>query len=266
MTDEQYHLFTRWFKQYTRTFRETNPTHQQSLDLKEEHTFEVCSITDRITLALRLPENTRRIAAAIALFHDLGRFPQYQRYRTFHDLASENHAKLSLRELTKHQVLHALEPAERHLICRAIILHNRRRLPCHLDPETLLHCRLIRDADKVDILRVMAKEYTMPETHQNPVVTLGLSPKPNIRDEVYHSLFKGPTMSYNDLATTNELKLLQMSWVFDINFHPTFEILKEKNFLSIIAETLPDTPLRQKALKFVQAHIELRLKIPSTEF
>ncbi len=158
MTDEQYKSFQLWFKSHIRTFREADPAHQRSLDLKEEHTARVGAVMDRLTGELHLSENTRLIAAATALFHDLGRFPQYHRYRTFRDSDSENHAKLSIRELTRHRVLHTLEPAERHLIGRAVIYHNRLHLPDHLDPVTLLHSRLLRDADKVDILRVMADE------------------------------------------------------------------------------------------------------------
>jgi hypothetical protein len=67
-------------------------------------------------------------------------------------------------------------------------------------------------------------------------------------------------MSYAKLKTTNELKVLQMSWVFDINFQPTFAILKERNDIGKLAATLPDTPLLREALDFINGYIENRLK------
>lgn len=259
MTDEQCRLCQRWFTDYVHSFREVDHTHQRNFDLKEEHTAQVGLIMNRITRALGLAEDARRLAALTALFHDLGRFPQYQRYRTFRDPDSENHAKLSVRELTRHRVLHGLSPTERHLIGRAIIFHNRLALPAHLDPETLLHCQLIRDADKVDIMRVMAAEYRQPPSQQSSVVNLGLAASIEVRDEVYQRLFTGRIMSYSELVSANEFKVLQMSWVFDINFRPTFEIIKERADLDQIAATLPDTPLRREALAFVKAHIDRRL-------
>lgn len=260
MNDEQLHFFQDWFQQHVLTFQEPDPLHQRSLDMKVEHTFRVCAVSDRIASGLGLGENDRRIAAVTALFHDLGRFPQYQKYRTFRDPDSENHAKLSLWELNRHRVLQTLEFPERQLIRCAIFFHNRLRIPEHLDPKTLLHCQLIRDADKVDILRVMVEHFQTEESLRNPVITLGLGTDTLVREEVYRHLFEGRTMSYAKLKTINEFKVLQMSWVFDINFRPTLEILKERNDIGKLAATLPDTPRLREALDFINGYIERRLQ------
>jgi len=260
MNDEQYNFFQQWAKQHILTFQEVDPLHQQSIDLKEAHTFRVCAAIERIGSGLCLSENDLRIAYVTALFHDIGRFPQYQKYRSFRDLDSENHAKLSIRELNRHRILHTLTFTERQLISRAILFHNRLHIPGNLDPKTLLHCQLIRDADKVDILQVMSEHFHMAESLQNPVITLGLGADRQVREEVYRMLLDGRIMSYTKLKTINEFKVLQMSWVFDINFRPTFEILRERNNIGAIAATLPDTPLLQEALDFVNGYIEKRLK------
>jgi len=260
MNEEQLQSFRDWFQRHVATFREPDPAHQRCLDLKAEHTGHVCAAMNRITSDLGLPENDCRMASTTALFHDIGRFPQYQRYRTFRDPDSANHAKLSLWELNRHRVLHGLDAGERRLISRAIYFHNRLRLPENLDANTLLHCRLIRDADKVDILRVMLEHFQMEESRQNPVISLGLENNSGVRDEVFRCLFNKQPMSYTMLQTANELKMLQMSWVFDINFRPTFAILKERNSIGQLAATMPDTPRHRQALDFIQNHIETRLK------
>jgi hypothetical protein len=260
MNDEQLHFFQDWFKQHVLTFQEPDPLHQRSLDMKEEHTFRVCVAINRIAASLGLSENDCRIASVIALFHDLGRFPQYQKHRTFHDPDSKNHAKLSLWELNRHRVLQPLDYSERQIISRAIFFHNRLRLPENLEPKTLLHCQLIRDADKVDILRVMVEHFQTEESLRNPVITLGLGADTLVREEVYSLLFEERTMSYAKLKTINEFKVLQMSWVFDINFRSTLEILKERNDIGKLAATLPDTPLLPEALAFINGYIERRLQ------
>lgn len=260
MNDDQYFFFKEWVKQHIRTFKEVDPLHQRCLDLKEAHTFRVCEAIERIASGIGLLENNTRIAFVTALFHDIGRFPQYQKYRTFRDPDSDNHAKLSIWELNRHHVLETLNFAERQVISRAILFHNRLRIPENLDPETLLHCQLIRDADKVDILRVMSEHFQMAESLRNPVITLGLGPDNLVREEVYSMLLDGQIMNYTKLKTINEFKVLQMSWVFDINFRPTFEILKERDNIGLLAASLPDTPLLREAIDFVNSHIEKRLK------
>lgn len=259
MNDEQYHYFQDWFQQHVLAFREDELSHQRNLDLKEVHTFRVCTIVDRIAAALGLTENDRRIAFVIALFHDLGRFPQYRKYRTFRDVGSENHAKLSLWELNRHRVLHTVNFTERQIIGRAIYFHNRLGLPDNLDSETGLHCRLIRDADKIDIFRVMNEHFQVSEALRDPVVTLGLKEDPLVREEVYSMLSEGRILDYAKLKTANEFKVLQMSWVFDINFLPTLEILKERDDIARLAATMPNTPLLRKALEFVNGYVERRL-------
>lgn len=260
MNDEQCIFFQEWAKQHIRTFQEADPLHQQSLDLKEAHSLRVCAAIERIASGLGLLENDLRIASVTALFHDIGRFPQYQKYRTFRDLESENHAKLALWELHRHRVLHALNHVERQIISRAILFHNRLRIPENLDAQTFLHCQLIRDADKVDILRIMTEHFQTAESLRNPVVTLGLTADTLVREEVYHMLLNGQIMDSAKLKTINEFKVLQMSWVFDINFRPTFEILRERDDIGVLAATLPDTPLLRQALDFVNSYIDKRLQ------
>lgn len=259
MNDTQLHFFQDWFIRHVQTFQEVDPLHQRSLDMKKEHTFRVCAASERIASGLDLEKNDCRLAWTTALFHDLGRFPQYRTYRTFRDPDSDNHAKLSLWELNRHRILHILDLPERQCISRAVFFHNRLRIPEHLNPKTILHCRLIRDADKVDILRVMIEHFQLPEAQRNPVITLGLSEDDLVREEVFSLLFKGRPMSYAELKTVNELKVLQMSWVFDINFRPTFEILRERNDIGALAATMPDTPRLREALAFVDAYIDGRL-------
>jgi len=262
MTDAQYHVLQEWFKTYVRSFREPDPADQENLDLKEQHTRRVCEAARRIATGLGLTDNDRRLATVTALFHDLGRFRQYREFRSFRDADSVNHARLSLLELHGRRILHGLPAAERRLIGRAIILHNRISLPGRLDPATLLHCQLIRDADKVDILRVMAEHFRMPAGRRNPVVTLGLESDGEVREEVYNRLFAGRGMSYTAMRNTNEFKVLLLSWVFDCHFRPTFELLREQNDISSIAASLPDTPAARRARDFALAAIDHRLREP----
>lgn len=105
----------------------------------------------------------------------------------------------------------------------------------------------------------MAEHFQMAESLRNPVLTLGLAADPLVREEVYRMLLKRQIMNYTKLKTINEFKVLQMSWVFDINFRPTFEILRERNNIGALAATLPDTPLLREALDFVNSFIEKRL-------
>jgi len=100
----------------------------------------------------------------------------------------------------------------------------------------------------------------MTESLRNPVITLGLGADSLVREEIYRMLLDGQIMNYTKLKTINEFKVLQMSWVFDINFRPTFEILRERDNIGLLAASLPDTPLLREAVDFVNSYVEKRLK------
>ena len=67
-----------------------------------------------------------RLAEAIALFHDVGRFEQYARYHTFVDRRSADHAWLGVEILRKEG---ELDGSTRDLILRTVSYHNRMDLP-----------------------------------------------------------------------------------------------------------------------------------------
>jgi hypothetical protein len=91
------------------------------------------------------------------------------------------------------------------------------------------------------------------------VISLGLGTETAVRDEIYDRLFEGKAMGYVTLKSTDELKVLQMSWVFDINFLPTLALLREQNAFDRLAATMPDTPMRKKALDFINEYMDRRL-------
>ena len=130
---------------------------------------------------LRLPEHLVELATVAGLCHDVGRFPQYRRYRTFRDGISANHGRLGVEALTRYGGLDWLPPADRHLVRLAVAVHNRKLLPpavaARQDAAGTL-VRIVRDADKLDIVRVIVDYFRHPGP-KDPVVFLNL---PDIPD------------------------------------------------------------------------------------
>jgi len=88
-----------------------------------------------------------------------------------------NHAVLGAKTLLERNVLRDLPKRERSLIVRAVALHNVFILPVGLDDEILLHAKLIRDADKLDIWRVFIELSTgTPGTGRRPRVSVCPTP------------------------------------------------------------------------------------------
>ncbi|NNM14477.1 MAG: HD domain-containing protein, partial [Gammaproteobacteria bacterium] len=96
-------------------------------------------------------------AKTIGLLHDVARFEQYMRYRTFNDRLSFDHGAFGVDLLKCMEWFMNLEPPTQEIIERAIFNHNKAKISQRLEGNQLLQTRLIRDADKLDILHMTCK-------------------------------------------------------------------------------------------------------------
>jgi len=118
------------------------------------------------------------LAEVLALFHDIGRFEQLKVFGSFDDRISVDHAKLGLKVLNSSGVFCDLARSERRLLCRAIWLHNKYEIPETERGDAVLFSRLIRDADKLDILGVINEHFECRDLHPNSALDFGMKDKP----------------------------------------------------------------------------------------
>ena len=246
-----------WFEDYVRRFDSSEPEVQKNMDLKAEHTRRVCENILDIGRSLDLGSPDLYLAEAAALLHDIGRFEQYRKYRTFVDGKSEDHAALGVRIIKENEVLRNFEPASADTVIRVVSCHNRLAVPVDGAPAFLLLLRMLRDADKADIWRVVTEYYLDSAGSRNQAVELDLPDTAEISDSVYEALLSGESARMTDLKVLNDFKLLQIGWVFDVNFPRTFEIVREEKYLETIRDALPKGSKRVEAVYArARAHLE----------
>ena len=233
-----------WFNKYVEQFASPDPNIQAALDLKQEHTRRVCEAILDIGRYEGLRGEDFHMAEATALLHDIGRFEQYRKYKTFSDGRSENHALLGVKVIQANRILEDLDPEKAEIIIRAVKCHNRAALPVKENGRGLFFMKLLRDADKVDIWRVVTDYYRNAHRARNQTIELNLPDEPEISDSVCRSLMKGNIVQMTDLKTLNDFKLLQIGWIYDVNFRRTFQIVQEKGYLERIREALPENSIR----------------------
>lgn len=231
----------KWFFNYVSGFYTDNPDYNRAIRLKEDHTKRVCLDIIMLGQKLGLTDHDMILAETMALFHDIGRFKQYAVYGTFSDMASENHARLGLRQIATHKILSVCSKQQRRLIVKAIAHHNAAELPENEDERTLFFMRLLRDADKLDIWKVVIDYYTDRDKHPNSTIELGLPDNPDCSQKILEALNKHRIALLQDLNTLNDFKLLQISWVFDLNFTPSFQAVQERRYIEQIEATLPQS-------------------------
>ncbi len=249
-----------WFFAYCRSFYSSDPADQKNILTKEEHTRKVMVNSADIASHIGMPLEKRVLAETIALFHDVGRFPQYQRYRTFRDSISTNHAALGASVLIEKNVLKDLRSRDRELILRAVTLHNVFSVPEKLDEESLVQVKLIRDADKLDIWRVFVEFYASHDEDRASAVALGLPDSAEYSMEVIASLHRREMVRLSSLRTLNDFRLLQLAWIFDLNFTRSLQLVLERSVIDSIAASLPKTIEIAGAIDCIRKYVDEKLR------
>lgn len=236
MNREQFRKIRAWFEDLVKDYTEraSDEEVRESFELKAEHTLRVEENIIRLSEALGLEEEKKNIARTIALFHDIGRFPQYLQYRTFRDAESINHGLLSSEIVENSGILNDLQPSEQQAIIESIKFHNALNMP--EDFHEPLFLKLIRDADKLDIWRVFSECFRLPSEQRPRGAVLGLPDSEGVSEEILQAIKEKRMGLLKDVRNQNDFRLLQLSWVFDLNFRESFRILKERDYFSVIGD------------------------------
>ncbi|OLN25395.1 HD domain protein [Desulfovibrio sp. DV] len=235
-----------WFEAFFASHGAPTATDAARLELKRFHCEMVRDEARALARHLELPPRQITLAAVAGLCHDVGRFPQYQRYQTFSDPQSVNHAVLGVQSLNRHGALAGLPERDRTLVRTAIMVHNRHSLPPALasgrDREALTLARIIRDADKLDIVRIMLDHFNRPG-EKDPVVFLGQPDIPGrYNPAMLEAIDAGRIGSYADMTSVNDFALLILSWINDMAFPWTRHQFFVRGHAKGLFAQLPELP------------------------
>ena len=257
MEQQQLDKFKAWLDGYTAGFYGDDPFVNANIKLKDEHSRRVCQEMLYLARQLGLSPQQKLTAEAIALLHDIGRFEQFAKYRTYNDARSINHNLLGLEVLRREKVLDGVDEKEKQIIEKAIEYHGLRKLPGDLDGESLLFSQLIRDADKLDVFYVVTEYYAQyKDNPQDFMLELEFPDGPDYSPDVIEKLLRKERIDYKALSTLNDMKLLQLGWVYDVNFAATLKRIKERRFLEKLIGFLPQTDDIERVKKTVFDYVD----------
>jgi len=249
-----------WFNDYINQFSFQFPELSENIELKADHSRKVHQ--EILGLAKNLNLNTEDIllAETIGIFHDLGRFKQYVKYQTFSDSKSQNHAELGIEVLKEHKILKDLSVENQEIIYKSILNHSRAEIIADNNEKVMFFSKLIRDADKLDIWRLITEYYMVKEQNENKTLELELPDNNEISDTVFKSILKKEVVLKESMKTLNDFKLLQIAWLFDLNFEYSIQRLYDMKYLEKIFDSLPENQkvnqIKQIVNDYFKEHIE----------
>ena len=239
------------FRDYTSAYN----LNEAKVKLKVDHTFRVAALSDVITDSLGMTGYDKDLAWLLGMLHDIGRFEQVRRYHTFRDALSINHAELSADILFKDGLIKNFinvgesSPSDDYLLIEKVIrLHNVFQLPDDLTERELRFATILRDADKLDIVRVNV------ETPRSEIYNVqeDIFLDSEISDEVYEAILQRRNLFRNMMKTPADLMMGHISFVFGLVYPVSVRLMKEQGYL----ETVLQFPSRNKRTR--QRFAEIR--------
>ena len=210
------------FKEYVRQYDLEESNSQR----KYYHSFRVEELAKQIAESLNLDDESIRLATIIGLLHDIGRFEQINKYKTFNDLKSFDHGDYGSHILSNELKDFFSIDDHYNTIVNAVKYHNKFRVDSDLDEETLLYTKLVRDADKVDILY---ESTCMFWANQEEIINNSI-----ISDYTYNCIKNQNLIeSKKGMETTKVDDVLKvLAYTFDVNFKPSFQIIKDNDYIN----------------------------------
>ncbi len=163
-------------------------------------------------------------------------------------------------------MLDGIDEKEKDLILTTVKLHGAKDLPEDLDDDERFYCKLVRDADKIDIFEVVTRYQAKYRDDPDKFpLEIEFPDEPTYSDEVYKKVYNGKTVDYRLLQVWNDMKLLQIGWVYDMNFATGLKRIKERGYLEKMFEFLPNdekiTELKKKIFSYLDERIEKNINL-----
>ncbi len=201
----------RAYDRYVDRYRSVDGILPSMMQLKYEHTMKVVENAERIAAGEGFATAERTAALAAALLHDTGRYEQLRVYNTFQDSESVDHAVFSHDLVVGEGWLDGRPDAA--AILKAVLYHNRRDLPADMDAFTAVLVHTVRDADKLDIFRVLedrvARTDWRTDTRAFWNLQVGIKPNP----QVVAAIRERRPVDYQHIRSLADFVLIQVGWM-----------------------------------------------------
>ena len=214
---------------------------------KYYHSYRVMDLCRIIAKSENMNNNDIEIASYMGLLHDIGRFEQWKLYNTYNDLKSIDHADLGIKILFDYQKIKNFYLLKNNYdeIYDAIRYHNKLELPNGLSEHNKRLCKVLRDADKLDILYLISIKAIKTEESIEAI-----SPK------VKEAFLNKKSIDKKDVKNPNDSILLRFAFIFDLNYKSSFWYLKQYKLIDKIYDNLTNTEMFKPYVEMVKNYID----------
>ena len=243
MTTEQLQQIREWILEFVDGFRPAAAAVlPAALTLKLDHTRRVADNARDIAQKMRWCPEDIRTGEALGWLHDVGRFAQFAEFGHFHDATSVDHGLRGYEIVRNSGVLAPLPESRRRCLLKGIRHHNAKTIPATLAPADLPFLKLIRDADKLDIYRVVGDGLARNGFQELADMWPHIDLQGPVSPRLLHEIRTQREVDVAHVQSLADFLVLLAFWIYDLNYAPAREIVRARRMLETLAAYLPDDP------------------------
>lgn len=235
------------FDEYISNYDMSDP----QINYKYYHSYRVMDAMKVLATKLKLSDKDIELAEIIGLFHDIGRFEQDKKYNSFSDIKMD-HGNYGVEVLKENKILNKLniETSDYETVYKAIKNHNKFAIEPNLNERELLFSKLIRDADKLDILYALGNEEIKGILRQD---------EEQISKSIEESYFNQIQANTKESNSHNDGIVVIFCYIYDINFKETYQTIFENDYYQKIYNRLNRKDIFEKYLENTNKYIKERI-------
>lgn len=236
------------FDKYVSTYDMNDP----DINYKYYHSYRVMDNMELIATKLNLSKEDTHLSKTIGLLHDIGRFEQDKLYNSFKD-NNFDHGDYGVKVLKENNFLDNfnITKEDYEVVYKAIKNHNKFTIEENLNERELMFSKMIRDADKLDILYALGDKQYKSLLYQDDN---------NISEKLKESFFNHKLGNKQDVISKNDGLIIPLSFAFDINFKETYQIIYEKDYYNKIYERINRKDIFKEYIDYLNKYLEERIK------
>lgn len=240
-------------KEFKRFLENYKNQEKLGFELKVVHTYQVAQNSKKLAEELKLNPEDIELAELIGLLHDIGRFEELKMLNRF-DSIKFDHAGHGIKMLFEDNLIRKFIEDNQYdeIIKQAIQNHSKFEIPKDLETRTLLHCKIIRDSDKLDNFRVKLEE-KIEAMFPKIVRTKKELENSEISEPVYESIEKLECVKLKDRKTPLDYLICILAFAFDLNFSVSYQIVKNHDYMNRLIDRfdykLPETKEKMEEIR-----------------
>ena len=222
-----------------------------AISRKYYHSLRVMDFCEFIAKENNFNDKDMEISLLVGLLHDYARFEQWTKYKTYSDLKSIDHGDLAVEKLfDNNEIIDYCKNQEYYdEIYDAIKYHNKMNFSDDISVHNKLLCKVIRDADKLDIFYLLGAEKDLMK-QDNGIIS----------DKIKEDFYNHKQVSRKDVKCENDNIVLDLSMVYDLNFKCSLEYLKENSLIDKMFDNIEDKEMFKEYFEYTKNYIEERTK------